>query len=417
VVQLTERGTTELSRQAIPARRAGAPQALVLIAAMMLPVMSIGSLSPNLPQLMDRFAHVPNADYLVPLVLTTPGLCIALLSPLMGFLSDRWGRRPVLVSALLPYALCGLAPLLFTELAAILATRAGVGIAEAAVVSTANSLLGDYFDEEERRKWLSVQTMVGPILGSLLILLAGALGTLSWQAPFAMYALALPLFGAAWLAIWEPAKATRPATETGHRTRTPFPWGSVGVVYGVTLFSSIIFYVLPVQLGRIYSALGAGSPGRISIAIAIGSVGVILGGYLFRRIAGRPIPVQLAIIFLVYGVGLTGLGLMTDYRAAVPVVIFAQVGGGMLIPVLLAWALRSLSPEHRGRGMGLWTSCFFVGQFSSPLAVGIATSSRGGLLPGMIGIGIFCLAAAGVTWLVGRAKRIAPLPAPVRSET
>ena len=59
--------------------------------------------------------------------------------------------------------------------------------------------------------------------------------------------------------------------------------------------------------------------------------------------------------------------------SAVPlVVVFAVVtgfGNGLLLPSLLTWALGSLTFEQRGRGTGVWTSAFFIGQFVCPLVV------------------------------------------------
>ncbi len=38
----------------------------------------------------------------------------------------------------------------------------------------------------------------------------------------------------------------------------------------------------------------------------------------------------------------------------------------MSVPALIAWTQTKLGFAHRGRGMGIWTSCFFLGQFLSP---------------------------------------------------
>ena len=68
---------------------------------------------------------------------------------------------------------------------------------------------------------------------------------------------------------------------------------------------------------------------------------------------------------------------------AVPAVVASGVvtgfGNGLLLPSLLTWALGSLSFEQRGRGTGVWTSAFFIGQFVCPLVVLALTGAIGSL--------------------------------------
>ena len=151
------------------ARKAGIAQATTLIGVAMLPTLAIVSLVPNLPQLFGHFRDVPHHEILVPMVLTIPSLCIALLAPIAGWLADIWGRRPVLLVSLVFYSLLGLLPVLLDNLYEIIASRFVVGAAEAAILTVGNALMGDYFEGEERRKWLGWQTIIGPIIASLLI--------------------------------------------------------------------------------------------------------------------------------------------------------------------------------------------------------------------------------------------------------
>src|ERR1700682_5006063 len=167
-------------------RRAGAPHALALILAMTLPVTPLLALVPNLPQLFQHFASTPNRDFLVPMIITMPSVCIALLAPVAGTLADRFGRRRLMILALALFTVCGLLPLWMDDLYKILAAQVGVGVAEAIIMTTGNALLGDYFAGAARQKWLGVQGILGSILATLIMLSGGALGTVNWHAPFLM---------------------------------------------------------------------------------------------------------------------------------------------------------------------------------------------------------------------------------------
>ena len=70
------------------ARRAGPVQGLSLLLPVTLSVMGALLVAPIIPQLMQAFAHVPGIEFLAPMVVTMPSLCIALFSPLAGMLGD-----------------------------------------------------------------------------------------------------------------------------------------------------------------------------------------------------------------------------------------------------------------------------------------------------------------------------------------
>lgn len=383
-------------------RVAGHAQGWGLIAIAMLPTLAIVSLVPNLPQLFQHFASVPGHELYVPMILTMPSLCIAIFAPLAaGPLVDLWGRRRLLLIGLLAYSVLGLLPLLLDNLFAIIASRAVVGLAEAAILTAGNALLGDYFAGAERQKWLGYQTVVGPIVASLIILAGGALGDHGWRGPFALYAVGLVVLAWAYFSMWEPA-ATRKHTTAAS---TPFPWATTFMVAAVTIGVAVVYFVQALQLGRIFAELGVTSPSRISIVVTIASVGVIIGGYCYRKVAARPLGQILAIIFGAFAIGYVGLGLAPDYKTGLPFGVIAQFGNGMTIPTLIAWALSQYDFEHRGRGMGVWGGCFFIGTFLSPPVVSLIGRYTNGFLATVAVIGAVC---AGIALVAFTAARGAP---------
>ncbi len=128
------------------ARQAGAAQAWFLI----LPILAIVALAPTLPTLIGHFNDVPNAPTLVSLLLVVPALCIELFGGVAGWLTDRFGRRILMLGAMLLYGLAGLAPFAVQSYQAVLAGRVMLGIAEAFILTIGNALLADYFAKEEQ---------------------------------------------------------------------------------------------------------------------------------------------------------------------------------------------------------------------------------------------------------------------------
>jgi MFS family permease len=102
----------------------------------------------------------------------------------------------------------------------------------------------------------------------------------------------------------------------------------------------------------------------------IPSLFVMLGAVIFRSLSSRSNAVQLSAFLAVLGVGLAGIGIAESIPQMIAAVIVQQTGVGMAVPTLIAWAQTKFPFEHRGRGIGAWTSAFFLGQFASPWLVG-----------------------------------------------
>ena len=75
------------------APQAGAAQGIIIALTAFLPILAIVSLAPAVPTLIQHFSGVRWAETLVPLMLTAPGLVIAVTGPFSGWLADRVGRR------------------------------------------------------------------------------------------------------------------------------------------------------------------------------------------------------------------------------------------------------------------------------------------------------------------------------------
>jgi len=385
----------------IPIYKPGAAQGFTLAAMATLPTLAIAGLVPVLPALFEQFHDVPHAQWLIPMVLTMPSLCVASLSSVIGAAADRWGRRRVLLPALCVFAIFGLAPLLAKELTTIIATRCAVGISEAAILTVGNALMGDYFDPEARKRWLALQTIIGPFAVCLYVLLGGALGSWNWRGPFILY-----LTG---LLVWVPAvlflHETRPATERASPAKSLFPWGPTLLVSSVTLLLSVIFFVQNVQHGRIFSDLGARSPALISWIITAAGFGTVLAGFAYRYMRALPVSNMLALIFLIYGIGYAGLSRVSNYLSAIPFDALGQFAGGLTIPVLVSWTLTKYDFAHRGRGMGIWAACFFLGQFLSPPLVTLVGHDQWTFLESVGFLGMACFVLAAIAWLLGKTSK------------
>jgi MFS family permease len=374
-------------------REAGIVQGLVLSLVTFLPIMATVSLAPGIPLFLDHFKDVPHVQTLVPMLITIPAVLIAIGSPFAGALSDALGRKRLLLAAVVLYGVCGMAPLLLDNLYALLASRVGVGISEGMLMTVGKTMIGDYFAGERRQRWVGYQGGIDAVLGSLTWLLGGALASGSWRGPFLLYTVSVPLFFAVLMLLWEPE---RPQSTQALQAAaaTPFPWRVMGIVFGVTLLTSLMYFSYPVNISKMLRELGVDSSTRIGVLTALASIGTPLGALLYARSPGRSSPVLIAIALGCIGVGFLGIGFTHDYRVACAFGFLEQMGNGIAGAAIVTWNLSCLPAEHRGKGMGLWSTFLVAGIFLSPMVFALIAGNTGGTAQGFQVLGGICVLSA-----------------------
>ncbi|MFF7844582.1 MFS transporter [Streptomyces ossamyceticus] len=389
----------------------------LLMAGSCLPILGAVLIAPVLPKMQDHFASVPGAKALVPLALTVPALALALLAPFAGVVVDRLGRKRLLIVATVLYSVFGTAPLWLDSLGAIIASRALVGVTEAAIMTCCTTLIGDYYSGRQRVKYLALQTMCASASATVFFVVGGAAGSAGWRVPFWVYAVSLLLAPVMATVLPSPAGRTTvgEAPDPGTAPRRAFPWRQLAGICALTFFGAIVFYTVPVEMSYLLDDLGVTDSNVIGLATAIASAATVGGAILFARLKRSPDPVIPAAL-AVCAVGFGAMFLADSAPVLVIGAVINCVGTGMLLPALLTSAMSRLAFEDRGRGTGLWTAAFFGGEFVCPLIL-LAGESLVGSLAGAVGVlGAATALVAGGGLLVSRRRAGAvatrPLPEP-----
>ncbi|MFC9287705.1 MFS transporter [Streptomyces sp. NPDC057052] len=388
--------------------------ATLLMAGSCLPVLGAVLIAPVLPRMQDHFAGVAGAEALVPLVLTVPALSLALLAPFAGVVVDRVGRKRLLVAATILYALFGTVPLWTDSLYGILASRVLVGVAEAAIMTACTTLIGDYYTGRVRDRYLALQTMCASASATVFFALGGALGAAGWRAPFALYAVGLLLAPVMARALPAPRPAAADGQDRAGTGPRPFPVRRMTGVCLLTVFGAVVFYTVPVEMSYLLDDLGTDAPGAIGAVTAVASAATVVGSVVFTRLTDRPRR-RLPLVLALSGAGFLLMGLADGLPLLIAGAVVNCVATGLLLPSLLTLAMSRLDFADRGRGTGLWTSAFFLGEFACPLVLLGGKGALGGLAPavGLLGLTTLLLAAALVP-LTRRTGAALPHAAPER---
>ncbi len=379
-------------------RQAGTLQGILLLLPITMAVMGLIVLVPILPAMMAHYRDVPGVDYLIPLMLTLPALCVAVLSPVAGVVVDFFGRRKTCIGALVIYSIVGILPIFLESLSAIIVSRVVLGAMEALVVISSTTLIGDYFHGRDREKWLANQTAVASLSSIFLALLGGALGSFGWRGAFAAYGVSIVFAIALLLWTWEPRKSDEPLEEFA-APGARFPWSTILPISLLAIFGGTMFFTMQIQVSSMLSEYyGISSTSALGLYSGLAGLSVAAGTLLYRRFTARFItPTQLLIAFGLLGVSYVLMNYSPTPQLFTTWLVVNQIGSGMLLPALVVSAMGRLPFEVRGRGTGMFMSGWWLGQPLSSQAVAFMRGHNGGDLPATLQIlGILCLVAAAI---------------------
>jgi MFS family permease len=392
---------------------------ITLLTVATLTVMAGAILAPSLPQIAEVFGEPADKPILAKLVLSLPAFAIVLFAPLSGWITDRFGRRRLLLTGLILYVIAGTSGLYLSEPLPLLTGRFFLGMATAMIMTTSTTLISDYFHGPTRGKFLGYQAACMAMGGVVFLPLGGLLAQFAgWHWPFAVYALALPMLLAAWRYLPEP---NRPHfTDTG---MTPgaehalefIRWGQVSAVCGIALVTMTAMYFVPTQLPFHMKQVFQGGPLLAGLAVATTSAASTFVGIMFGKLSRWASTLALlATCLLLMGLGYALIGPLKELAYLWPILLLSGLGAGLMTPTLAHWMLRLAPPAARGRLSGALISCIFLGQFLSPIVMRPLTDRYGiGTTFQLIGVALMALGTCYAIFAVMKRPKASEQPATV----
>ncbi|WP_255198639.1 MFS transporter [Halorarius litoreus] len=382
----------------------------VVLASTALAPLGVPLVAPALPVIRDAFGVTDAQASLLVSAYFVVGIVV---SPFIGILADRFGRRRVLVPSLLLFGLAGGATVLATDFTTVLVLRAIAGTAAAGIFVTTVTIVGDAFEGVQRNAVLGVNTAVLSAGAAIFPIVGGALVAVSWETPFLSYLLALPLAGVAAVALEEPerARSARDVAYLRGAARAVATRGTAGLyttsfLTEVLLFGTV-FTALPLLLPAEFG-LGPLLVGLVLTATEVTAiVAAALNGRFARRLSnGRLI----AFGFACYGVGLVvAWAAPTVLLVAVGVAVFGA-GVGLTMPCVDAEMSERVSGHYRAGALSLRNSTTFLGRAVGPVlfaGLAVTTGYRSLLLAAGVVAGVAALVA-----LLATGRQVASSPGP-----
>jgi MFS transporter, DHA1 family, tetracycline resistance protein len=295
-------------------------------------------------------------------------------SPVLGALSDRFGRRPVILLSNLGLALDYVVMALAPDLAWLFVGRVLSGITSSSF-STAGAYIADVTPPERRAArfgMLGVAFGIGFVVGPAV---GGALGTIDLRAPF--WAAAALSFANFLYGFFVLPESLPPDRRAPFRLRAANPVGAMGFLRsrpGLPLLAAALFLgglahdVLPTMFVLYTQYRFAWDAAAIGGALAVvGASSMVVQGLVVGRVVARFGERRALVAGLVIGIGgLLLFGLAPNsaiFLLGIPVwALF-----GLVNPSLLGLATRLVGPTEQGQLQGAFSSLRAVASVTAPL--------------------------------------------------
>lgn len=332
-------------------------------------------LSPVLPQIAEHYSASGGVT-IAQFIMSAPGVGVIVGGLTGGFLVDRFGRKRLLCIALFVFAAAGCAPLYVDDAWGLLASRAILGWSGATTQAAVIGMIASTFREPLRAKMIGYEAAIGSFAAVCAILASGAIAeTAGWRAPAALYLFALPVLLAALIAISADARR-RPVSAAAAAAVRDLPAASsfTGFIRPLVPFFLIIPFVyaanfmLSIQMPFLLAEIGIEGPAAkarlMVIAVGTGVIGAASSGWIRQGLGER---VSFALCVLLMGAGHLTLGFAHSAEMTILGGAVAGLGGGMLLPNLMAIATSRAPDDLRSRAAGLVYTMAYVGEFFNPV--------------------------------------------------
>jgi MFS transporter, ACDE family, multidrug resistance protein len=339
-------------------------------------VLGTSSITPAFPTIVRELGVSSGQVGLLITVFTLPGV---VMTPLLGVLSDRYGRKKILVPALLLFGIAGGACAFARDFNVLLALRFFQGIG--AALGTLNvTVIGDIYDGRERSSALGYNSSVLSVGTASYPAIGGLLATFGWFYPFALPLAAIPIAIVVLFSLHNP----EPRNDDRLRDYFGSVWENLhdrevlGLIVAtlltfIVLFGPQISY-LPILMHARFDApsyvIGAVlSSASLTAALTSTQLGRLTGRFSEKSL--------LKVAFVLYAIALIVVAYTPSLPLlALPAVLFG-VAQGINLPNVFSLLNAHAPTQNRGAFMATNGMSLRAGQTIGPLFMASAAGTLG----------------------------------------
>lgn len=359
---------------------------LIIFGVTLMAVLGVASITPAFPTIGNQFGIPPEMMSLVIILFTIPGV---IFTPFFGVAADRYGRKRVLVPALILFGIAGFAcafsqalGILFglSPFLVLLIFRFFQGVGAASLGSINVTIIGDLYKQQTRTQIMGYNASVQSVGTAAYPTIGGFLALFGWFLPFFLPLLAIPIGVAALIKLKnpEPTEVTSLRSYFGDVVQLLKDKRVLGLfVISTTLFIMLygaIIYNLPFLVTTVFfvNSFVAGLVVSL-ISVASGIIALLVGS-LARRYS---LKILLLVAFPIFALGLFLIPFApTLWLLLIPVFIYG-LGMGLAMPSVQTLLVGLAPLKCRAALMSLNGFVLRLGQTLGPLIMAFVISYWG----------------------------------------
>ncbi|OCL27349.1 MFS transporter [Orenia metallireducens] len=334
--------------------------------------------------LIPEFPKIKSAlninQFQVGLMITLFSASAGLAIPLLGYLSDRYGRKKIIIPSLITYGIggviSGVAAIMLKEKGyyLVLVGRIIQGIGAAGTYPIVIALVGDIFQSNERSSALGTIEAANGLGKVMSPLLGAAVALISWYAIFFSYALlAVPITIAFFFIIKEPENNTKEQKLKDYINDIKKIFSEKGASLFFSLLAGVtVLFLLFGVLSHIsdvletkYHIKGLRKGLLISLPILLMSTSSYLSGAYLKK-KGKGFKKVMSLGLLIDCIALAILPFLDGLTLYLVLLALLGVGNGIVLPALNTLVTSAAGSGQRGGITSIYGSVRFLGVAAGP---------------------------------------------------
>ncbi len=340
------------------------PNLLILLVVVMFAVTGGSLVGPILPEMINLEGATGKN---VGLALSAYTFFAMVTTPLLGPVADRFGRKKVIVPAVMLFGIAGLMITFARSFWVVLVWRAFQGVAVGGMMNTVVAAIGDMYQEPDRSRAMGYRVTVQGLTNATVPFVSGAIAVFAWFLPFYIHATAIVLSIFAAFRLKEPGRSTR---TQGYMIKALAAIANLRAVW--LFFSNFMGFVLLYGIVVYMPILVVGDFGLTTLHSGLAISGAAGVSGLVASQAGTAARYFSEQTRVIWGFACCGAShLLTGFAGSYPILLVFMgiwgLGFGVLMPTLNSAAAGLVATELRAGVLSVFTLLIYLGQTVSPL--------------------------------------------------
>ncbi len=349
----------------------------LILAVTLLSVIGVPSVVPVFPAMSENLNIPRNQIGLFITVFSLPG---AALAPVLGMVIDRYGRKRILIPALLLFGISGSACYLAPSFELMLVFRFFQGLGAAGLGIINITLIGDMFRGQDKVKVMGYNSGVMSVGMALFPALGGLLATFHWRYPFLIPLLALIVAFLIHRYLKNPEPTEKPRFSNYLRNTFQSVTSKKSILLFLLTFTTflllfgVVMTYMPIMLKDRFGLSSSEIGLMISfMALTAGAV----AAFLSRISKALSMKALISAGLIAFLIGFTYIPFVENFYVLLVLMLIIGMGQGINIPTIFN-ILTNIAPiEHRGAFMSVNSMSTRAGQTVGPFLAGIIFSLGG----------------------------------------